>query len=89
MAQLGGNGWVLARPVQCMASPGALVSVSATKGSTSAGGRRRNLPLSPGYPRRPDMFLPAVEVRYNRCQSLAVGGTHVNADPLAHAGLKT
>src|SRR6516162_7109239 len=36
-------------------------------------------------PRPPDMFLRAIAIRYNRCQSLAVRGAHLNADPLAHA----
>ena len=41
-------------------------------------GRRQN------DPRPPDMFLRAVAICDNRCQSLAVRGTHFNADPLAH-----
>ena len=38
-------------------------------------------------PRPPDMFLRAVAIRDNRGQSLAVRGTHLNADPLAHDAL--
>ena len=34
--------------------------------------------------RPPHMFLPAIAIRHDRGQSLTVGGTHFDADPLAH-----
>ena len=35
----------------------------------------------------PHMLLPAVAISYHRGQSLAVGGTHLDIDPLAHSAL--
>ena len=35
-------------------------------------------------PRPPHMLLPAVAISYHRAQSLTVGGTHLDLDPLAH-----
>jgi DNA helicase HerA-like ATPase len=35
-------------------------------------------------PRAPHVLLPAIAIGYHRGQSLAIGHTHLNADPLAH-----
>ena len=38
-------------------------------------------------PRPPNMLLPAVAIRHHRHQLLAVGGPHLDLDPLAHRAL--
>src|ERR1700746_3370854 len=50
-------------------------------GGATALGRRQNAP------RPPHMLLWAVAIRHHRRQSLTVGGTHFNTDPLAHAAV--